>query len=141
MEMLVVIGLITIIGSISMFIDINSYRGNALRAEVNSLGTTLQTARADSLNNMHERRHGVAIAPGGINYYVIFEGDTYATRDPSRDENIKISYDVLFSPSSPSEIVFDQLSGDSSDWNITMTDQERNMDEVIGINHEGKISW
>lgn len=142
METLVVIGIAGVVVAMSLFMDINSYRGDAFRSEQNALGTALQTARADALNNIDQKKHGVAIHPGGYDGYIIFEGDTYAVRDPAKDEGIKASYGVNFSVTSPTEIVFDQLSGDANyDGDITLIDQERNMTTIISINHEGKISW
>lgn len=143
-EIFVVISILMVIVAVSMFIDINSYRGDAFRSEVNLLGNTLQKARADALNNIDQNMHGVAIRPSGYDGYVIFEGNSYSdpARDTSKDENVEASYIVSFSPASPSEITFNQLSGDANfDGNITLTDPERNMSSVISINYEGKISW
>jgi prepilin-type N-terminal cleavage/methylation domain-containing protein len=142
MEMLVVIGLVGVIATMSLFIDINSFRGDAFRTEVNSLGIALQTARADALNNVDQKQHGVAINPGGYDGYVIFEGNTYDTRDTSKDEDTKSSYKVMFTPTSPTEIVFEQLSGNANyEGDITLLDPNRNITAVISTNYEGKISW
>ena len=46
MEILVVIGLVAIIGTLALFMDFNNYRSDAFRSEINTLGTALQTARA-----------------------------------------------------------------------------------------------
>lgn len=141
MEMLVVIGLIGVIGAMSMFMDINNFRGSAFRSEVSTLGTSLQTARADSFNNINQKKHGVAIHPGGYDGYVIFEGDSYATRDTAKDIPIKSSYGVTFSVASPTEVIFDQLDARTIDGDITITDPQRGMSATININNEGKISW
>ena len=141
-EMLIVIGLVGVIATMSLFIDINSFRGDAFRSEVNNLGIALQTARADALNNIDEKSHGVAINPSGYSGYVIFEGNDYSTRDVSKDENMESSYKVTFGLTSPTEVVFEQLSGDANyDGDITIIDPNRNMQALISINHEGKISW
>ena len=146
--MLIVIGIILILAGLSLFMDLNGYRGDAFRAEVSSLGTALQTARADALNNIDEEKHGVAIHPEGYDGYVIFEGENYAARNHSLDVQIQASYEVNISPSSPTEIVFDQLNGDALtstglnyDGAITFIDPNRAMTAVLLINHEGKISW
>ena len=141
-ELLVVVGIVAAFIGLSLFADINGFRGDAFRAEVSSLGRALQTARADALNNINEKRHGVAIRPAGYDGYVIFEGTSYAARNSSRDERIKASYDVTIAPGSPAEIVFDQLSGNTNyDGNITIIDPNRAMSAVLSINHEGRISW
>ncbi len=141
MEMLLVIGLIGMVGAMTIFIDINSYRGSAFRAEMDSLGTALQSARANSFNNINQKRHGVAIQPGGYDGYVIFEGDSYATRDTAKDLPIKSSYEITFGVN-PTEIAFDQLSGNANySGDITVTDPQRGMSLTININNEGKIAW
>ncbi len=143
-EIFVVIGIVMVIVVMSIFIDMNSYRGDAFRSEVSSLGKSLQEARANSLNNINQKKHGVAINPDGYEGYIIFEGSSYdeVGRDTSNDKEIKSSYKVTFSPSSPTEIVFEQLSGDANyNGDITILDPERGMSLAISINYEGKISW
>lgn len=142
MEMLMVIGLVALIATLTLFMDINSYRGSAFRSEVGAIGTAMQTARADSFNNINEAKHGVAFLPSGVDGYVIFEGNSYALRDTSKDVLIKASYNVDFAPSAPSEIVFEQLSGDANySGDITIIDPIRNMSANINTNSEGKIAW
>lgn len=141
-EMIIVMGILSLLAAMTLFMEINNYRGDAFRSEVNSLGIGLQTARADALNNINQKQHGVAVHPGGYDGYIIFEGGSYATADHSLDQSTKASYGVSFAPTSPGEIIFDQLSGDANyDGDITLIDPERNMTAVISINHEGKISW
>lgn len=140
--MLVVIGIIVVLSGVVLFFDFTSYRGDAFRAEVGNLGVALQTARANALNNINQQKHGVAIHPGGYDGYIVFEGNTYATADHARDVTIAATYGVTFDASSPSEIVFDQLSGNANyDGVVTMIDTQRNMQALISINHEGLIGW
>ena len=141
MEALVVMGLFSMIAGLGLFLDFGSYRGDAFRAEQASLVELLQTARANALNNINEEPHGVAIHPGGYDGYVVFEGSTYATADHSRDMRVEAFYTVGFSSTTPQEVVFEQLSGDSNGATITMTDSVRGLTAVIAINHEGAIDW
>ena len=141
-EILVVICIVGVVAAMSLFIDINSYRGDAFRSEINNLGIALQTARADALNNINQKKHGVAIFPADYSEgYVVFEGDNYANRDNSLDNKIKASYKTTLDASSPVEIVFDQLSGNALDGNVILLDPERNLTATISLNHEGEISW
>lgn len=141
-ELLVVIGIVGILSTASLFVDLNSFRGDAFRAEVNSLGVALQTARADALNNINEEKHGVAIHPAGCTGYVIFEGNSSTTANHALDNCIEASYRATISAGSPTEVVFDQLSGNASfDGDITLIDSNRSMTAVLSINHEGRISW
>lgn len=141
-ETLVVVAIMALFASLPLFADVSSFRGDAFRAEVNSLGRALQSARADALNNINQEKHGVAIRPDGYDGYVVFEGDTYAGRNGARDVRLETSYDIVIAPGSPTEIVFDQLSGSTNyDGNITLSDPNRAVSAVISINHEGRINW
>ena len=142
LEILVVMGLLVVIAATPLFVDTNNFRGRSFQAEQSQLASALQTARARSFNNISQKKHGVAINPGSFEGYVIFEGDSYATRDISKDEEIKASYTVTFAPLTPDEITFEQLSGNANfNGDITITDSQRGIGSSITINSEGKISW
>lgn len=141
LEMLVAIGVVTMLGGALTFVDLNNYRGDAFRSERDTLVTSLQTARADALNNIRQERHGVAIHPDGYDGYVVFEGDSYAS-STLRTE-VPASYGVNLTAGTPSEIIFDQLSGNANyaNANIVMVDPDRHATTTITINHEGAIMW
>ncbi|MBI3572377.1 prepilin-type N-terminal cleavage/methylation domain-containing protein [Candidatus Kaiserbacteria bacterium] len=138
-EILVVVGMLAIVAGTVAFFDLASYEGEAFRGERTTLVTLLETARADALNNVDESQHGVHVATG---QYTLFEGESYSdpSRDTSRDVVIAASYVVTISPSG-SDIVFAQLSAETSDATITLTDPARKVAATITINREGGISW
>ena len=68
-EMVTVIGIFAILGGSLLFIDMNSFRGDSFRAERDSLITSLQTARAESLNNVNQSKHGVFIESSGYTFF------------------------------------------------------------------------
>jgi prepilin-type N-terminal cleavage/methylation domain-containing protein len=141
-EVLITLGLIAIVAVVVSVVDINNFRGDSFRSEVSSIGTALQTARANSFNNINQKKHGVAFNPPGVTGYVIFEGDNYTNRDTTKDVVLSPSYVVNFSVTSPTEVVFSQLSGDANyNGDITLIDPQRGLDAVININNEGKIEW
>lgn len=141
-EMLIVIGLISMLGSVVLFIDLSSYRGDAFRAERTTLVTLLEQARADALNNVGEEEHGVAIFPSDEpGSYVLFDGPSYVAGS-STNRTFPTSYEVALDAGSPTTIVFEQLSGDVlSPGVITLRDPNRNITTDITINHEGTIIW
>lgn len=141
-EVLITIGIIAIVAFTVGILDTNSFRGESFRSEINIIGTALQTARANSMNNINQKKHGVAFHPNGQNKYVIYEGDDYTSRDANKDIDIASSYTVTFDITSPTEISFEQLRGDANfDGDISITDPNRNFNLKININHEGKIAW
>lgn len=141
-EVLITIGIISLVALTVGILDTNNFRGESFRSEINIIGTALQTARANSMNNINQKKHGVAFHPNGQNIYKIFEGDDFSTRDTTKDIDISSTYKVTFDPSSPTEITFDQLSGNANyDGDISVVDSNRNFNLKININHEGKIAW
>ncbi|MDO8548204.1 MAG: prepilin-type N-terminal cleavage/methylation domain-containing protein [bacterium] len=143
MEMLIVMGIILVIASAPLFIDLTSYRADAFRAERSAVVTLLQKARADALNNINQQAHGVAFfPPDHQKSYVVFEGDSYAASDPATREVSDGNYLVTFGAGSPSEVAFTQLDGSANfSGDIVLVDTQRAATTTITINHEGAISY
>ena len=51
-EMVVVMAIISLIGTFTAFVSIDSYRGYAFRSERDTLVASLERARSQSINNM-----------------------------------------------------------------------------------------
>lgn len=143
MEMLIVMGIILVIASTPLFIDLTSYRADAFRAERATIATLLQKARADALNNIDQEPHGVALFPADHPHsYVVFEGSSYAASDPAKREVTDESYPIVFGATSPSEVVFNQLDASTNfNGDIIVVDTQRAATSTITINREGAISW
>lgn len=142
-EMLVVIGLIGVVAGFSVIVGLDSFRGDSYRAERDSVILLMQRARTEALNNINQSRHGVAFFPTDHpQSYVEFEGDTYATRDTTMDIVIDSQYSVSVGAGAPTEIVFDQLTGNSSySGTFAFVDTARQISSNITITSEGGISW
>lgn len=142
-ELLLVIGMIAVIGSAVLFVDLNHYRGDSFRAERSTLITLLGQARIDSLNNVFEEPHGLAILPSDYpDSYVLFMGTSYAASDPASRVPYKTNYAFTLGAGSPSEVVFEQLNGNSNvSGTIVMVDGIRGFSYDITLNQEGGISW
>ena len=143
MEMLIVMGIILVIASAPLFIDLTSYRADAFRAERSTIVTLLQKARADALNNIDQEPHGVALYPADHpKSYVVFEGASYAASNPATREATNDSYPIVFGTTSPSEVVFNQLDASANiNGDITLIDVQRGASAAITITNEGGISW
>lgn len=142
-ELLIVIGMIAMLGSVMLFIDLNSYRGDSFRAERSSIVTLLGQARIDALNNVSQEPHGLAFYPADApDSYVLFAGTSYAASAPATRQPYKSAYKISFGAGSPSEIVFEQLNGNSNfAGTVTLKDPNRDFSYDITINHEGGIGW
>lgn len=144
-EILVVIGIFAMLGTISLIVSLDSYRGYMFRNERDLIITSLQKARSQSVNNVcygacvNGRPHGVAFSPGKT---IIFQGTSFALRDVSADEVMNRSYNaVSITPGSLGEVVFAQLSGDvATPGYVTITDSLAHTSTTT-ISSNGQITW
>jgi len=136
-EILVVIALITAIASVGIIAGIDSYQRFLFRSNVDTAVSLLQKARSSAIHNIGETNHGVYFCDPAK--FVLFRGATYDVTSPSNFPVDKSGAVTITSCPAPSEIVFDQLSGNTVDANIVLTDGVRST--TIEINHEGGINW
>ena len=143
MEMLIVMGIVLVIASAPLFIDLTNFRMDAFRAERSAIVSILQKARADALNNINQEPHGVAFFPADHpQSYVVFEGASYAASDPAKREVTNMNYPITFGATSPTEIVFSQLDAATGfTGDIVLNDPQRGASVAITVNREGAISW
>jgi len=134
-EILVVLALITAIASLGVTAGIDSYQRFLFRSNVDTATSLLQKARSSAIHNIGETNHGVDFdhVP---EKFVLFRGSSYLTRDSSFD--LLVDRNKAITPSGLSEVVFEQLSGETADGDIVLTDGVRTT--TIEINHEGGIN-
>ena len=118
---------------------VDQYQNYALRAERNILVSFLQKARNKAMTNVAESRHGVIIQSGE---YIIFEGNTYLTRNVADDEIIDQSPAITISD--VTEYVFKQLTGEVVVPTVfpavtTLSNGVKSID--ITVNLEGMVNW
>lgn len=141
-EVIVVIALLLIIINSTLFFTNTQLNRESLISERRQLVSVLLKARANAVNNIDQVPHGVALAPEGLEGYVLFSGENYSHREVSKDVVVQTSRLVVFGSLTPYEIIFEQLSGDSTySGDIVLYDQTRNGSTSISINYEGKIGW
>ncbi len=152
-EIMVSIGILITIMSLGLFISMDFAKSYNVRAENNNMVSILQKARGASLNNINQTRSGVHFTVSPLTY-TLFECPTTnpqcITYTPSAsDVVISTSYGIrIQSPSSPFDIVFDQLTGclgtilsDCSATPVTITVDDGVKSYTISINNEGRIDW
>ncbi|MEJ0001779.1 MAG: prepilin-type N-terminal cleavage/methylation domain-containing protein [bacterium] len=155
-EMLIVVGIITIVGGISLFFGFDSLRGYSFHSDRDVLVSALQHARAEAMANICRgasgdcttgKSHGVKIRPDEYpDSFVVFQGTSYAahltTSDKSFDAVLESKPSITYSGAD--EVVFTQLSGETNSANeiaITVTDHNTGKTDTIRINHAGQIKW
>lgn len=146
LEVMVVMGLIAIVGSVGLYFGLDAFRGYSFHSDRDLLVVALQHARAQAVSNIclndptspctDGRPHGVHVGAGT---YALFQGGSYATRDTTIDVTIEMSPNTVVG--GVSEIVFKQLSGDvSTPGDITLS-EGTGRTSVISIGSEGQIIW
>lgn len=134
-EIIIVLGILAGLGSMGLFISMDFYKSYVFYSEQSIVVSIIQKARNHSMVNVNEATHGVKFESG---QYTIFQGENYASRDVAYDEIIPVNPTIT--RTGIEEVVFSQLSGDSSiSGNITMSDGLRS--SIISIENEGRINW
>ena len=134
-EIMVVLGIFSIIATFSLFASMDFWRSSSFRGERNLIVGILQKARSESMSNINELPHGVHIDP---NQYVLFEGNTYNPLDP---KNEKHEANPSISHSGMTEVIYDRLSGKAITVGGSLVLSQGSNQSVISINNEGQINW
>jgi len=134
-EILIAIGILTIILSFGYLISFDFYKNYALQSEKDLLVSILRKARSQALNNVGAAPHGVYIDNAS---YTIFYGNSYVSRDSQYDENIKKAPGINLS--GLNEIVFAPLTATSTaSGTIVLNNGTGSFS--IDVNYEGRINW
>ena len=147
-ELVIVFALISLGLALTLFISMGDYTRSSFNDERDVILSTLYKARSQSINNMcfgdsctDGKTHGVYFGTAG--QYVVFQGDSYATRDADVDEIITANGKAV-SVSGITEVTFGRLRGDASvtPLNTALTVQNTSGNvSVITVEPEGRIWW
>jgi len=132
-ELLLAIALMALIFAMALPFGLEFYRRNTLDAERENLAAVLRQARGRAMANIRETPHGVRIAPEG---YTVFEGDSYAARDPAYDT--LFPKDAAIVASGLAEVVFSELQGNANASGTVSLESGGGRAE-LHINYEGRI--
>ncbi|MBI4160697.1 MAG: prepilin-type N-terminal cleavage/methylation domain-containing protein [Candidatus Yanofskybacteria bacterium] len=142
-EILIGLAILLVLLGMGLFLSMDFYRGYAFRAEEKMLVSILHKARTRSLANIEQHEHGVKFTGSD---FVIFEGQaplTYASRIASLDEVFPANSAVNVIWPAPSEIVFDQVTGnvDSAFLTGDVILSGQGKIATISSNNEGRIDY
>lgn len=140
-EILVVLGIFVFIAVLGLFLSTTTLRNSSFSSDINIVASVLQRARGRATANINEYSHGVRLDASG---YTIFQGPssplTFASRVVSLDEPIQAGAGFSFLPTATIDIIFTQLSGESS-FNGPIVITNGFNTATISLNYEGQISW
>ncbi|MDP1719361.1 MAG: prepilin-type N-terminal cleavage/methylation domain-containing protein [bacterium] len=131
-ELLVVLGIFTILLAIGLPVAYDFYYRSAFESEYNLLFAVLQQARGLSLVNHNESAHGVYVLPDS---FVVFQGPSYAGRIAAQDHVFPRSTSVIIS--GPAELVFSALEGTTASSTYALTQETAS--RPIYVNSEGLV--
>ncbi|PIR37988.1 MAG: hypothetical protein COV34_02785 [Candidatus Zambryskibacteria bacterium CG10_big_fil_rev_8_21_14_0_10_42_12] len=135
LEILITLGIIGLLAFIGIITGVDTYKRYLTRSDIDSAAVLLQKARSSAINNIGNTSHGVHV--GNTGEFVLFRGNSYASRDTTYDLVIEQNKDIAIS--GLSEVVFSQISGETTAGTITVTSDTGNI--TININSEGGINW
>ncbi len=136
-EVLVVIGLLSVIAMMTIVTGISTVNRDTLAEERDLLVLLIAQARSRALANVNQSAHGVHIAG---NVYTQFEGESLAGSDPAKHRTIPRASNVTISPIDV-DIVFSQRSGNVTTGAGTITLAKESHTMTIEINNAGRIEW
>ena len=120
---------------IGLPISLDSYRSYILTSETKNLLSVVRRAQSLAVANDHETSHGVSLENDN---FVLFQGSSFAGRDPAFDENYPKSPSVIITGFD--EIVFSQISGLPNATTTIILKNDLN-EQTISINEYGTIFW
>ncbi len=135
-EIIMVVAILMMLAGLGFVFGIDFYKTYSIDTERNIVSSILQKARSRAQNNFNQSPHGVYFQSD--NYYVIFQGNSFVARNVAYDQLVPKNQTI--SVSGISEIIFEQLSGDSSVAGDVILNNSRRI-SIISINNEGGINW
>ncbi len=140
-EIIVVVALITIIFAFGAFANVNLFTRQISLSEESALVGVLQKVRSRAMNNIDASRHGVHIEDGS-DYYIIYREFPYNAINITNEKFWREKKVVITSSGNiSSDVVFEQLSGNTvNDGMITLLDTG-GQTKVITIAPNGLIDW
>lgn len=133
LELLMVIAIVIGMAILTVPIGVQFFRAQIIDETTSNVLETLRRAHNQSMFQKNDSAFGVKLLS---ETYVLFQGDSYALRIQSEDENFDLPNNVVVS--GIGEVVFVKLAGiPSATGTISITFGNDNQD--ISINSQGKI--
>ena len=135
-EMLLSVALLGMLVALSVPVFYSVQVQDDLAVAVAQTGQSWRRAQTLSIASKDDETWGVYVQTGSV---TLFQGASYAARDTDYDEVFEIADSITVS--GPSEIVFDQMTGDP-DTTGTLTFTGMNSQEfTVSINSKGMVEF
>jgi len=133
-EIILIVGILAIIFGMGFPIAFDFYKNYQFQAEQDQFISLLEIARNLSMTNLNQSPHGVF---QNNDNFIVFEGNSFATRNQSQDQIFPRSKSV--SISGPSEIIFNIISGQATSSAYILNNGK--ISSNVYVNKEGQINW
>ena len=115
-EIVIVVAIISLLGVMGVVVGVDTYSRYIFRSDLDKIVALLQKARSSAMSNINEQKHRVKL------------------------DEVEKSEAVTYSDTCPShQVIFDQLTGNTADCEITITEGSRVT--TITINAQGGINY
>lgn len=134
LEILIVLGIVSILISLSASPGLDFYRSQQIESKSREIVQNLRRSQMKAMSSESDSSFGIYFT---TNSYTLFKGDNYALRQSGFDEVFEIP--SIITLSGLSEIVFSKLEGEpnvTGDIILTSNSQTR----TININELGRIN-
>lgn len=134
-ELIIVLGIIAALAVLTIPLGVNFYREQLLDETAQDILLALRRAQNQAVTQRSDSKFGINFsAEPGV--YILFQGDSYATRLQAADE--KFYRPLGVSVFGISEVVFEKLSGQPNTFGVVTVSSLGNSKQ-ININAQGKI--
>jgi prepilin-type N-terminal cleavage/methylation domain-containing protein len=134
-EMIVVIAIITVLFGVSVPFYGYFQTYSAIESTKNEVSELLRLTQARAIGGKNQSNHGIYFLS---DYYVLYQGDDYISRDPNYDQTFDMSNNIVFTETA--EVNFEQKTGlPESAATIVLQNTKVNISEDITIAISGKI--
>jgi len=135
LEILIIIGIIAILISLTLPLSLDFYRSQQLETHSQGIIQTLRQAQLKAMAQEADSSFGVYLTDES---YILFKGNSYFTRDPQYDEIFDLP--IVINVGGLSEILFSKLSGSPSVTGSIIIGSGEGEQRIITINQAGRIN-
>ena len=134
-ELLIVIGLLGVVISMGLTVNIDFYSREVRSSEHITLVSLLHRARSNAMNNVNFSNHGVHIEDHA---YTTFSATPYDANNPN---NQTINGNPNFIISGLDEVIFEKVSGNTENAGTIIIEDTNGIEKIITIHANGLIDW
>lgn len=138
-EIVMVIAIFSVLFSAVSIVDISIFQKRTVQDELQDIFYVLMKTKSVSMNSIctssvctQGNKHGIVFDQGT---YIIFEGDTFISRDPNRDEVYILEHGVF---PNRREIIFESRSGKTASISVLYRPFQ-GAETTISLSEEGVI--